>query len=218
MIRPGGAYRLILASASPRRKELLEKAGLRFTVRPADVDERIESVEEPAGIVLELARRKARHVANREERDSLVLGFDTLVLSPENELLGKPADHSDAERMLRSLLGKRHRVMTGCSAWIGQEISPLFEFTETTTVHFREIPENLLSLYLAGNEPYDKAGAYGIQGFASIFLDRLEGDYFNVVGLPVARLFCHLEQSGPGLPWILENLQNKTEMDKKADS
>lgn len=181
---------LILASASPRRQELLRNAGFAFTVEVADVDESALPGESPEACALRLARAKAEAVRARRP-EARVLGADTIVVvdplagaaGEGPVMLGKPRDAGDAARMLRLLSGRAHRVLTGvCLAGPdGVEAR-----VEATTVYMRAIPEAEMAAYIAGGEPMDKAGAYAIQGGASRWVTRIEGCYFNVVGLPVA--------------------------------
>jgi len=183
--------RLILASASPRRRELLAQAGVRFDVLPAHIDETRWTGEDPADYVQRLALEKARavHAAHPE---SLVLGADTTV-ELDGHAFEKPADREDAERMLRALSGRTHHVHTGLAL-----LSPTGERThiETTSVTFSAIAEADLRHYLSTAEPYDKAGAYGIQGYAARWIPRIDGDYFNVVGLPLAATVRLLQELG----------------------
>jgi septum formation protein len=197
---------LILASASPRRRELLAQAGFSFTVDAADVDESLRDGEEPAAYVMRLAVEKAqavfaRHPTHRGETAMdgapdvtldndgnnrgplIVLGADTSVVL-DDEVLGKPADAADAMRMLRRLSGRTHQVLTGVAAVTR---AGTVSGVETTEVTFSEIPEAELAAYCATDEPLDKAGAYGIQGYAARWIPRIDGDYFNVMGLPIAR-------------------------------
>ena len=178
--------RLILASASPRRRELLKNAGLDFEVHASGVVERANAGESPEEFARRAAREKTLDVAAATARGALVLGADTVVAIGD-EILGKPADAEDAARMLQKLSGGTHRVITGvCLARAPKKIEA--EEHETTLVTFRRLDDNEIAEYLATGEPFDKAGAYGIQGFASRFVTRIEGCYFNVVGLPVARV------------------------------
>ena len=175
---------LILASASPRRSELLRNAGIRFAVEPAHVLEERLPVETPSGYAMRLARDKARTVLATHPSDT-VLGADTVVVIDEH-VLEKPTDAADATRMLRLLAGRRHQVITGiCLAADGFESIDV----ETTQVSFSRISEEEIAAYVASGEPMDKAGAYGIQGIASRWAERIEGCYFNVVGLPVTRVY-----------------------------
>lgn len=184
-------HELVLASASPRRKELLRNAHLAFTVAPADVHEKREEGEAPAAYAERLARDKARAVADRHGAQ-LVLGADTIVVIGD-EVLEKPADAEDAVRMLRRLSGRTHEVITGvCLKGNGFEDVR----SETTHVTMSEIPEDEVAQYVASGEPMDKAGAYAVQGMASRWVTRLEGDYFNVVGLPVALVYRMLREHG----------------------
>jgi septum formation protein len=172
---------LILASASPRRRELLAQAGFTFEVRAADIDESRHAGEPPMDYVRRLALEKAQAIAARNP-GAVVLGADTTVVL-EGEVLNKPTDHADAERMLRLLSGRTHQVHTGLAVVGG---SGHQSHVETTDVVFRAIAEDELAAYLASGDPMDKAGAYGIQGYAARWIPRIEGDYFNVVGLPLA--------------------------------
>jgi septum formation protein len=173
--------RLILASGSPRRVELLRAAGLAFAVVPAQVDETPLEGETPVAHVLRLARLKADRVAARRP-DDVVLGADTVV-TVDGLLLGKPADDAEARAMLERLSARAHEVLTGVAVARGGEIAT---GVDRTVVHFAQLCEEDLAWYVASGEPRDKAGAYGIQGRASRFVDRIEGSYSNVVGLPVS--------------------------------
>jgi septum formation protein len=172
---------LILASASPRRRELLTQAGLLFRVVPAHIDESRRPYEDPASYVQRLAMEKA-HAVSTLHPDALVLGADTTVVL-HGEALNKPNDLHDAERMLRALSGGAHQVHTGIAIVHGS-----FHrlHVETTMVYFSTIPEADLVHYLATGDSLDKAGAYGIQGYAARWISRIEGDFFNVMGLPIA--------------------------------
>lgn len=178
--------KLYLASNSPRRRELLRNARVDFEVRPSAVAESVRPGEPPEVFARRAAREKALNVAASVPADSLVLGADTVVVLGD-KILGKPSNADDAARMLRRLSGATHRVITGvCLAGAPAKIEA--EEHETTLVTFRRLDEDEIQAYLATGEPFDKAGAYGIQGFASRFVTRIEGCYFNVVGLPVARV------------------------------
>jgi septum formation protein len=179
---------LILASRSPRRQEILARAGIPHVVRPAEVDESIADGEDAREYVRRLARTKAEAVQSGP--DDLVLGADTVVVV-DREVLGKPADSDDARRMLSRLAGREHEVLTGICL---RSRAILAEDTETTRVRFTGLSEAEIEEYIASGEPMDKAGAYAIQGLASKFIDRIEGCYYNVVGLPVARLYMHLRR------------------------
>jgi septum formation protein len=175
---------LILASASPRRSELLRNAGIAFTVDPADIHEQPLPNEQPLRYGQRLARDKARAVFARHS-DNVVLGADTIVVADEH-LLEKPADAPDAARMLRLLSGRSHQVITGVSL-----IAQGFEQSEAeiTEVRFSKLLEDEIAYYVEMEEPMDKAGAYAIQGMASRWVERIDGCYFNVVGLPVPRVY-----------------------------
>ena len=172
---------LILASASPRRRDLLTQAGLRFDVLPAHIDESLRPNELPAQYVQRLALEKAQAIHALHPR-AIVLGADTTVVL-DNEILNKPTDRADAERMLRALSNRAHQVHTGIAV-----VTPTTQRThiETTTVLFSSIPADDLAYYLSTGDSLDKAGAYGIQGYAARWITRIEGDFFNVVGLPIA--------------------------------
>ena len=172
---------LILASQSPRRRELLALAGFAFEVVPADIDETRMPGEAPATYVERLAREKAR-VVHARFPDAVVLAADTTV-ELDGEALEKPVDREDARRMLRALAGRAHEVHTGIAVRDGAAER---WHVETTRVVFGEIAEDELELYVASDHALDKAGAYGIQGYAARWIPRIEGDYFNVMGLPVA--------------------------------
>ena len=182
---------LILASASPRRRELLCNAGIEFEILPAHVDESPRSGEGAEEYVRRLASEKAFAVARDCPAGSVVLAADTTV-EINGEILGKPEDAEDAWRMLRLLSGATHRVLTGiCLVCAPTRLHALE--VETTLVTFRRLDEDEIGAYIAAGEPFDKAGAYGIQGLASKFVTRVEGCFFNVVGLPVARVYGHLK-------------------------
>ncbi len=188
--------KLILASASPRRRDILTQLGLEFSVLPADVDEGL-TTSVPSLAVEELSLRKASACLEKvkeEERIQepvLILGADTVVAC-EGRILGKPADKEDACRMLSLLQGRSHQVYTGVTliCWRGEE-GKLWEktFHEVTDVHFYPMTQEEIRFYVDTKEPMDKAGAYGIQGLGARFIRRIEGDYNNVVGLPAARLY-----------------------------
>jgi septum formation protein len=180
--------KLVLASASPRRRELLAAAGLVFDARPAAVDETPRPREAPDVYVARLAEEKARAAWRAGE---VVLAADTTVVV-DNEMLGKPADPADAERMLTRLAGRAHQVLTGYCLFDGVAAQV---GVAATQVVFRPMSEDEIAEYAASGEPLDKAGAYGIQGLASKFVDRIEGCYFNVVGLPVSRVYALLRDS-----------------------
>lgn len=174
---------MILASASPRRAELLASAGFDFTIEPADVDESILAGEQPAAYVLRVARAKARAVAERcRKSGSAVLAADTTVVA-DGEILAKPADDEDAVRMLKRLSGAVHEVLTAVVVvFAGRESAEVVR----TRVRLLPLTQEEIAWYVATGEPFGKAGAYGIQGRAARFVDWIEGSWSNVVGLPVA--------------------------------
>ncbi len=177
---------IILASKSPRRKEILENLGLKFDIITADADESSD-ISEPEALVAALAAKKGRAVieALTDKSDKLVIACDTLVYA-EGEFLGKPKDKSDAERMIRMLSGKKHSVVSGIYLYLnGKEAGAAAQ----TGVVFDEMTEAEIERYISSPEPYDKAGGYAVQGLASVYISGIEGDYFNVVGLPV-NLLC----------------------------
>jgi septum formation protein len=173
---------LVLASASPRRAELLTAAGIQFTVRAAHIDESILPGESPADYVLRLAREKAVAVARGDE---LVLGADTTVVIDE-EIIAKPIDAEDARRMLRLLSNRWHEVLTGIALVHGGHAASA---VAATRVEFAAMSDAEIDWYVSTGEPMDKAGAYAIQGFASLFVERIDGNYSNVVGLPVQLVY-----------------------------
>lgn len=193
--------KIILASASPRRRELLERAGVSFEVIPAKGKEKITSTK-PEEAVLQLAKDKAGWVAQTLdgcEEGTLVIGADTIVVF-EGQILGKPADESDAKKTLEKLQGNTHQVYTGVSVlekkngvWIDHT------FYESTDVTFYPVSREEIQDYVSTGEPMDKAGSYGIQGLFGIYVKGICGDYNNVVGLPVARLFYEMKQAGISL-------------------
>ena len=190
---------LILASASPRRQELLRNAGFSFLVEPATIPEIPQAEESPRVFVERLAREKARAVAGRHRND-FVLGADTTVVV-DGQILNKPDDAADAARMLRLLSGRTHQVTTGVCLISpvqasGGQASAEIVVSETTSVTFQSLTAGDIDFYVETGEPMDKAGAYGIQGIASRWITRIDGDYFNVVGLPVALVSRMLSEYG----------------------
>lgn len=189
---------IVLVSASPRRRELLQQIGVPFEVYPAEVDETLPSqVSDPASLAIDLARRKVHAVAPRFPNRWL-LAADTLVVVGKR-LLGKPQNPKEAFLMLRQLSGRTHKVVTGlCLAKtdVKGRICRPYETSETTLVTFRQLTDEEISTYISTGEPFDKAGAYGIQGKASIFVTEIVGCYFNVVGLPLAKLASLLKEAG----------------------
>jgi septum formation protein len=178
---------IVLASASPRRAEILSNAGIPFVREvPKDIDETPLADERAKDYVIRLAREKAEAVAI--DRDRIVLGADTTVVV-ENEILGKPSDAGDAARMLRLLSGRAHEVITGICL---RDCRGCIVDAATTRVWFSPLSEAEIEAYVSSGEPMDKAGAYGIQGLASKLITRVEGCYFNVMGLPISMVYAHL--------------------------
>ena len=182
---------IILASASPRRRELMGLYGVPFTIRAADIDETMDPGKPPFDEVARVSRCKALAVSR--EPEDVVVAADTIVVC-QGEVLGKPRDKEDAARMLRLLSGSTHQVMTGCTVLQGRRAET---FTQVTQLHFRPLSEKEIHRYIATGEPMDKAGAYGIQGGAALFCEGLTGDYYNVMGLPVCRLLEALQNIAP---------------------
>ena len=181
---------LILASASPRRKALLSLFGIPFTVRAADIDETMDPEKPPFDEVARVSRSKALAVSRGEE--DIVIAADTIVVC-QGKVLGKPHSEAEAASMLRLLSGRDHQVMTGCTILFGDRAET---FTEVTSLHFRPLSEKEIQKYVQSGEPMDKAGAYGIQGGAALFCEKLEGDYYNVMGLPASRVYHELKNLG----------------------
>ena len=182
---------LILASQSPRRRELMGLFRVPFTVRVADIDEAMDPQKPPYEEVARVSRLKAEAVPHNEE--DVVIAADTIVVCG-GQVLGKPRDEEDALRMLTMLSGRDHQVMTGLTVLRGSRAAVC---TEVTDIHFRPLNQKEILSYIRTGEPMDKAGAYGIQGGAALFAERLAGDYFNVVGLPVCRLGQLLRELAP---------------------
>lgn len=194
------AIDIVLASASPRRRQLLEDAGLRFRVHAVDADETLDDslLEQPLEAVKKLAERKARAAVEElidDEYDGtmVVIGSDTMVVL-RGEIFGKPVDAADAERMLRALSGCGHDVNTAVSVWVvhapkGQDVGLFYRtFVDTTYVYFKDLTDEQVADYIASGDPFDKAGAYGIQSGAGAFVDHIEGSLDTVIGFPVERL------------------------------
>ncbi len=182
---------MILASASPRRRELLALAGYDFTVETAAVEETYDPALPPEQIVMHLAAAKSAPVAARHP-DELVIGADTVVVLDE-AILGKPHSTEEAKAMLRRLSGRVHQVYTGVCLRRGKTAVC---FHECTLVRFKVLTEEEIAAYVATGEPMDKAGAYGVQGRGCVLVEGIEGDYFNVVGLPVSRLYDEIKKLG----------------------
>ena len=187
---------LVLASASPRRRELLQNAGIPFIIQPSEIPELPREGEAPQACAKRLAREKALDVFRQRPQD-FVLGADTIVIV-DGQILGKPRDKADAARMLRLLSGRTHQVTSGVCL-IGPDLKREGSVedirSETTQVTMSRVSDQDIQSYVATGEPLDKAGAYGIQGIASRWISRIEGDYFNVVGLPVSLVYRMLQEN-----------------------
>ncbi len=175
--------KFILASASPRRRELLKIIVEDFLCLPADIDETVDSSIAPRTAPEYLALQKAEHIAQKHP-DKIIIGADTTVFLGDTPL-GKPKDEADAFNMLKALSGKSHTVITGCALVLGNKKT---SFSVATEVCFKELTDNDIKVYIETHEPMDKAGAYGIQGKGALLCEKIEGDYFNVVGLPISKL------------------------------
>ena len=185
--------KIVLASKSPRRQELLQIMGLSdFIIDPATSEEQVQANLSPSETVMAIAAQKAAEVAKKHDANTLVIAADTLVYLG-NAQLGKPRNENEAAHMLRALSGKSHKVFTGVSLILGNRSISDFE---ETTVFFRPLSETEIRSYVSSGEPMDKAGAYGVQGLGSIFVERINGDFFNVMGLPICRLYTMLCKLG----------------------
>lgn len=184
--------KLILASGSPRRRELMERMGLTFSVQAADVDETLVPGLTAQEQVVRLSRIKAQAVAETAGEGAVIVAADTVVVL-DGIILGKPKDRQDAKKMLRAFSGRSHHVLTGMTVLGpgGMECH-----CEETEVYFRPLSQGEIDAYIATGEPMDKAGAYGIQGYAALFVEKLAGDYYNVMGLPVCALGQMLRRAG----------------------
>ena len=184
---------LILASASPRRQELLKLFGVPFVVRVADIDETMDLTQPAYDEVARVSKLKALAIPRND--GDVVIAADTIVVC-EGRVLGKPRDEADAIATLKLLSGRDHQVMTGCTVLFGDRCE---SFTEVTDLHFRELSDKEIARYVASGEPMDKAGSYGIQGGAALFCTHMVGDYYNVMGLPVCALGQRLKALAPQL-------------------
>lgn len=193
-------YNIILASGSPRRKEIFEQVGIKFNVISSNKEE-IITKSNPSEVVIELAEMKARDVAEQITEPSIIIGADTIVCM-NDQIMGKPMNEEDAKAMLRILQGNKHQVYTGVSVII-QELDKklnsndkVINFYESTEVWVNFMTEEQISAYVATGEPYDKAGAYGIQGLFAINIGGIAGDYYNIVGFPISKLYTELLKEG----------------------
>ena len=184
--------KLILASASPRRKELLAKTGLAFDIIPAKGEETITKTI-PAEVVMELSLQKAKEIAEQQTEGCIIIGADTIVAKGE-EIMGKPKDKADAFRMLDRISDDCHQVYTGVTIIRTGEQAETVTFAEKTDVYLYPISEKDITTYIESGDPMDKAGAYGIQGDFAVHVKGIEGDYYNVVGLPIGRVYQELKK------------------------
>ena len=184
--------KLILASSSPRRKQILERIGLKFEIIPPNIDESHLSVKmKPEEYCISLAKIKAMKISQYHP-NALVIGADTIV-SLNNNILNKPKDHMNAKKMLSMLSGKTHQVHTGiCINWMKKNIQN--SFNEISQVTFRRLDEKEITYYIKNYKPYDKAGSYGIQGWSSLFVKNIQGCYDNIVGFPISRIYAELKK------------------------
>ena len=184
--------KLILASASPRRKELLAKTGLPFDIIPAKGEETITKTI-PAEVVMELSQQKAGEIAEKQTEDCIIIGADTIVAKGDT-IMGKPKDEDDAYRMLEMISDDCHQVYTGVTILRTGENAESITFAEKTDVYLYPISDADIHAYIASGDPMDKAGAYGIQGDFAVHVKGIEGDYYNVVGLPIGRVYQELKK------------------------
>ena len=184
---------IILASASPRRKELLEKIGLKFEVEPSNHEEDIGSDLEPHGLARKISLEKAQAVASRH-KNAIVIAADTLGVF-RGKIVGKPRTEAEARKMLAMLSGKSHRVITGFTI-IDTDSNKTLSRTVETKVYFRKLTPEEIDAYVKTGEPLDKAGAYAIQGLGAVIVEKIEGDYYNVIGLPLSALAESLKEFG----------------------
>lgn len=187
---------IILASGSPRRSDLMNQVGFDFRVSTCNTDESYSENMTPSEIVMELALRKADAVFDKEmpKKDAVVVAADTVV-ALDNEILGKPKDRKDAIRMLSALSGRKHQVYTGVALYyyVNGKVS-VENFADCANVYFRELSPETIESYIDSWEPMDKAGAYGIQGLGAILVDKIDGDYYTIVGLPIAKVYSSIKK------------------------
>ena len=203
---------MILASGSPRRRELLEELGIRPDIRPSSIDETPLPDETPPELVKRLSLEKAMvclKSLGEDERDT-ILAADTIVWGEDGLPLGKPASEEDARTMLRRLSGRTHHVSTGVCLIFADDPSEPTSFVETTDVEFFDLTEAMVESYVSSGEPRDKAGSYGIQGLGRLLVKAIRGDYYNVVGLPVARVIREVQHHGNGNEKIMASILEGT--------
>lgn len=188
--------KIILASASPRRKALLKQVGLDFEVTPSDCEESVDSKLGPHDLAKKLSLEKAKSVSDKN-KDALVIGADTFI-AYEGKIIGKPKDDEEAREIIKMLQGKAHSVITGLTV-IDSDTGKTVSSSVETKVHFKKLGEDEIDGYILTEEPQDKAGAYGIQALGAVLVDKIDGDYFNVVGLPLSLLYDVLKEFGVNL-------------------
>lgn len=193
-INSGSKHPIVLASSSPRRKELLEQLGIRFAILPAEVPEIPQAGVSPSEEAQRIACEKAYEVAQKVDDCSVVIGADTMVVI-NNQILGKPSSSQEAEAMLKTLAGRWHKVITGwCVIRLSDKL--VRKGVSESKVFIRELSDDFVRAYVRSGEPMDKAGAYAAQGIGACMISRIEGSYTNVVGLPLAEVVCALEEIG----------------------
>lgn len=191
--------RIILASASPRRKDILEQVGISCEVIPSSIDEDLITADSPSALVEALSKAKAEDVAARFENDFVVIGADTVVVK-DSKVLGKPSNEAEAHEMLQMLQGNRHEVFTGVTLIVVSDGKGLIDtFHVRTIVDMIPMTPELITSYIQTGEPMDKAGGYGIQGRGAAYIRDIAGDFFNVVGLPISTVLSRLEHMGVNL-------------------
>lgn len=185
---------IILASASPRRQQLLKQIGIKFEVIPSTIDEVMNNALEPSQVAISLASQKCKDVVSHIESDCIVIAADTIVIK-DNRLLGKPKSEQDAFEILKCLNGEWHEVVTGLCLYRTSDKKSICDY-EATRVKIANNSDEFIKSYIGTKEPFDKAGAYGIQGYGSLIVEKIDGCYFNVMGLPIYKLSCMLKELG----------------------
>jgi len=185
---------IILASASPRRQQLLRQIGIKFEVIPSTMDEVMNNTLEPSQVAISLASQKCNDIVSQIQKDCIVIGADTIVVK-DNQLLGKPKNEKDAFDMLKYLNGEWHEVVTGLCLYRTSDKKSICDY-EATRVKMANNSDEFIKAYIGTKEPFDKAGGYGIQGYGSLIVEKIEGCYFNVMGLPIYKLSCMLDKLG----------------------
>lgn len=204
--------RIILASASPRRAELMRRAGIPFTVLPTETDETLDAPLPPGEAALVISQRKAVRAAEMVDTPAIIIAADTVVYA-DGLLLGKPADAADAYGMLNRLQGRWHTVVTGVTLVKRGEAGPdMCSFTETAQVYMRALTADEIHAYIATGEVFDKAGAYGVQEKGSVLIERINGDYYTVMGLPMAALYKALRDMGIAVAQFWKNADTRSDV------